>query len=97
VESDTPAGRDKARGRFFRRLLVVFGTVCTVGTVVAFARSLRNVGTRGQIEVLIGTVLAVLVLACGGWLIHRAMRFFDEQDRVSLQQLREREDEDAED
>lgn len=97
VESDTPAGRDEARGRFFRRLLVVFGTVCTVGTVVAFARSLRNVGTRGQIEVLIGTVLAVIVLACGGWLIHRAMRFFDEQDRIAMEHLREREDEDAED
>jgi hypothetical protein len=65
--------------------------------VVAFARSLRNVGTRGQIEVLIGTLLAVVVLACGGWLIHRAMRFFDEQDRMALEQLQEREDEDLDD
>ncbi|MFM1769389.1 MAG: hypothetical protein RJA22_1918 [Verrucomicrobiota bacterium] len=94
VESDTLAGRDEVQRRFFKRLVIVFGTLCGVGTVVAFARSLKNVGAQGRMEVLIGTLLAVVVLACGGWLIHRAMRFFDEQDRLTLEAQRESEDED---
>lgn len=95
-EAETPAGRSAARRRFFKRWLAFFGVVCGAGTVLAFARSLRNVSAEGRREVVVGTVLAVLVLSLGGWLIHRAMRFFEEQDRAALELRREDDTDDDE-
>jgi hypothetical protein len=82
-----------ARRRFFVRWLIYFGGTCTVGTIFAFAWSLRNVSTRGKRDVIEGTVLAVLVLAAGGFLIHKAFRFFEEQDKASLDEQRREEEE----
>ena len=64
--------------------------------MLAFVLSLRNVSSRGRQDVLEGTVLALLVILAGGVLIHRAFRFFEEQDKASLdaQQRAEEENED---
>lgn len=85
-----------ARRRFFIRWLLVFGGLSAAGTMLAFVLSLRNVSSRGRQDVLEGTVLALLVILAGGVLIHRAFRFFEEQDKASLdaQQRAEEENED---
>ncbi len=83
-----------ARRRFFIRWLIVFGGLSTAGTIIAFVVSLRNVSSRGQRDVLEGTLLAFLVIGAGGFLIHKAFRFFEEQDKASLDaQQRHEEDE----
>jgi uncharacterized BrkB/YihY/UPF0761 family membrane protein len=81
-----------ARRRFFIRWLVVFGGLTTVGTFIAFIASLRNVSSRGRRDVLEGTALALMVIVAGGFLIHKAFRFFEEQDKASLDIREEHED-----
>ena len=93
ARADTEEHPSVVRRRFFIRWLVVFGGLSTVGTITAFIFSLRNVSSRGQRDVLEGTLLAVLVLAAGGYLIHKAFRFFEEQDKASLDEQRRAEDE----
>src|SRR6185436_19580138 len=83
-----------ARRRFFFRWLIVFGSLSTIGTLLAFAFSLRNVTSRGRRDVLEGTILALLVIAAGGFLIHKAFRFFEEQDKASLDQNHDRHEDD---
>ena len=82
-----------ARRRFFIRWLIYFGGACAAGTIFAFAWSLRNVSSGGRRDVIEGTVLAVLVLTAGGFLIHKAFRFFEAQDKASLDEQRREEDE----
>jgi uncharacterized BrkB/YihY/UPF0761 family membrane protein len=81
------------RRRFFIRWLLVFGGLATAGTVFAFVFSLRNVSSRGRRDVLEGTILALLVILAGGFLIHKAFRFFEEQDKASLDALEQEEEE----
>jgi drug/metabolite transporter (DMT)-like permease len=81
------------RRKFFIRWLLFFGGFCAIGTVFAFANSLRNVSTRGRRDVIEGTVLAFLVLFLGGWLIRKAFRFFEEQDKATLDEQHREEDE----
>lgn len=97
AESDTPAGRTQARRRFFKRWLMLFGGLCAAGTVLAFVRSLKNVGASSRRDVLFGTGLAVLVLGAGAWLIYKAVRFFEDQDRAALEELDEPDEEHPED
>jgi hypothetical protein len=80
------------RRRFIVRWMVAFLGVSAVGTLLAFAYSLKDVSSQSRREVVEGTVIAVLVLAIGGWLIYRAFQFFEEQSTAELEQLkRERE------
>lgn len=81
-----------ARRRFFIRWLIYFGSACTLGTLFAFAYALRNVASASRRDVIEGTVLAVIVLAAGGFLIRKAFRFFEEQDKAALDE-RHRHDE----
>jgi hypothetical protein len=83
-----------ARRRFFIRWLIFFGSASTLGTLFAFAYSLRNVSSDSRRDVVEGTVLAVLVIAAGGYLIRKAFRFFEEQDKAALDERR-RHDEEA--
>ncbi|HEU0009242.1 MAG TPA: hypothetical protein VFT34_05430 [Verrucomicrobiae bacterium] len=85
-----------ARRRFFIRWLIFFGSASTLGTLFAFAYSLRNVSSAGRRDVVEGTVLAVVVIAAGGFLIRKAFRFFEEQDKAALEEQR-RHDEEADD
>ncbi len=81
------------RRRFFIRWLLFFGGFCVTGTVLAFANSLRNVSSRGRRDVIEGTALAFLVLLAGGFLIRKAFRFFEEQDKATLDEQRREKDE----
>ena len=58
----------------------------------AFLYSLKDVSAESRREVIEGTGIAVLVLAVGGFLIHKAVRFFEEQDKEDLEQRREEDD-----
>ena len=93
ARADSEEQPSVARRRFFVRWLVVFGGLSSAGTILAFVFSLRNVSSRGQREVLEGTILALLVIVAGGFLVHTAFRFFEEQDRSSLDTHRRDEDE----
>jgi len=94
ARADAEEHPNVARRRFFIRWLVFFGGACTAGTVFAFAWALRNVSSGGRRDVIEGTVLAVFVLAAGGFLIHKAFRFFEAQDKASLDEHHRDEEED---
>ena len=82
-----------ARRQQVKRALTYFLIIFGLATLGAFLYSLKDVSADGRREVLEGTGLAVLVLSIGGVLIHQAVKFFEAQDRASLQ--RPPEDEDA--
>ncbi|MEY2409097.1 MAG: hypothetical protein QOF48_1767 [Verrucomicrobiota bacterium] len=90
ARADSEEKASLARKRFFIRWVVVFGGLATAGTAIAFIVSLRNVSSRGQREVLEGTIMALLVIAAGAFLIHKAFRFFEEQDKASLDERDDR-------
>src|SRR5262249_42473450 len=79
-------GRKRAR-----RWLIFFLSASGLATVGAFVYSLKDVPAEGRIDVLVGTGIAALVLTVGGFLIHKAVRFFEEQDRVGLEKQRDEE------
>ncbi len=93
ARADVEASPTFARRRFFIRWLIWFGSACTLGTLFAFAYSLRNVASASRRDVIEGTVLAGIVLAAGGFLIRKAFRFFEEQDKTTLDERRRHEDE----
>lgn len=94
ARADVEGSPTFARRRFFIRWLLYFGTASTLGTLFAFGYSLRNVPSTGRRDVVEGTVLAIIVLAAGAFLIRKAFRFFEEQDKASLEEQR-RQDEEA--
>src|SRR4030095_1725010 len=94
---DKRAGPVPARKRFIVRWLVGFLGLATLGMLAAFVLSLRNVTTEGRREVVEGTVIAIGVLAMGGFLIWKAFRFFEDQSEAELAQRREEHAEDADD
>jgi len=74
------------------RWLIFFLTFSGVATVGAFLYSLKDVSAESRLEVMEGTGIAALVLAVGGFLIHKAVRFFEEQDKEDLERRREEDD-----
>ena len=94
-EQDAPT--PTARKRFILRWMVTFLGLATLGMLVSFALSLRNVTSAGRREVIEGTVIAIGVLAMGGFLIWKAFRFFEEQSEAELARLREEHAEDSDD
>jgi|SoiMethySBSTD1v2_1073268.scaffolds.fasta_scaffold392139_2 zinc transporter ZupT len=87
-----PAGAGVSRRRA-RRWLLFFLIISAVVTAAAFLYSLKDVSGANRRDVLEGTGIAILVLAIGGFLIHKSVRFFEEQDRASLQNQKEEEQE----
>ena len=83
------------RKRRVARWILFFVTVSGLATAGAFLYSLKDVSAESRREVIEGTGLAALVLTVGGYLIHQAVRFFEEQDKVSTEiQRQEEEDRD---
>lgn len=82
-----------ARRRFFIRWLIFFGSASGLGTLFAFAYSLRHVSSASRRDVIEGTVLALVVISAGGFLIRKAFRFFEEQDKAALEERRDHDDE----
>ncbi|HXJ55949.1 MAG TPA: hypothetical protein VNU68_04715 [Verrucomicrobiae bacterium] len=81
-------GQEPGRRRA-RRWLVFFLVGSALATASAFIYSLKDVSSANRREVFLGTAIAIVVLSIGGFLIHRSVRFFEEQDRANLQHQRE--------
>ena len=77
------------RKRRVTRWVVFFIVVSGLTTGGAFLYSLKNVSADTRREVLLGGGFAVVVLSMGGYFIHKAFRFFEEQDRISVELQRE--------
>jgi hypothetical protein len=82
-------GSGKGGKQRVRRWLMVFLAGSALATVGAFLYSLKDVSSASRREVIVGTGVAVLVLSIGGFLIHRSVLFFEEQDRANLQHQEE--------
>jgi|GEM_PF-7027998 len=95
ARADVESSPTIARRRFFVRWLIYFGSASTLGTLFAFGYSLRNVAASSRRDVIEGTALAVVVIAAGGFLIRKAFRFFEEQDKSALDE-RHRDHDEAE-
>ena len=90
--SEQAAGRRKKQ---VTRWIIFFLTASTLATVGAFVYSLKDIAAESRRDVIQGTVIAVIVLTGGGVLIHKAVRFFEEQDKANLEQHeQEKKDED---
>lgn len=74
------------------RWVIFFIVVSSLATGGAFLYSLKNVSADTRRDVLQGAGFAVFVLSIGGYFIHRAVRFFEEQDRINLEMSREKEE-----
>lgn len=77
------AGQQRKR---VTRWIIVFLCVSALATIAAFIYSLKDVAADSRWDVIEGTGIAVIVLAGGGFLIHKAVKFFEEQDKASLEQ-----------
>jgi hypothetical protein len=92
------AGVAAIKKRRVARWVLFFVVISALGTAGAFLYSLKDVSAGHRRDVLVGTGVAVIVIATGVLLIHKAVRFFEEQDRVNLEeQQKERQDEDGRD
>lgn len=81
------------RKRRVRRWMILFLAGAGLTTVSAFVYSLKDVSGQSRLDVIEGTGIAVLVLSGGVFLIHKSVRFFEEQDRASLEQQKQQEHE----
>jgi hypothetical protein len=90
---DSSAHASAWRKRRVRRWLFLFLFGAVLATVSAFVYSLKDVSNQSRWEVIQGTGIAVLVLTGGGFLIHKSVRFFEEQDRASLEHQKRQEEE----
>lgn len=71
------------------RWVIFFIVVSSLATGGAFLYSLKDVTSDARREVLQGGGFAVLVLSVVGFLIHKAVRFCEEQDRINIEMNRE--------
>jgi len=86
-------GTRAAQGRNrTRRWLIFFLVGSALATAGAFLYSLKDVSSSSRHEVIVGTGVALVVLCAGGFLIHRSVRFFEEQDQANLQHQQEEDD-----
>jgi hypothetical protein len=86
------AGGAALKQRRVTRWMLWFAIVSGLATVGAFVYSLKDVAADSRREVLQGTGIAVVVLSIGGFLIHKTVRFFEEQDKVNLAARQDEED-----
>ena len=78
--------------RMVTRWIIFFITVSSLATAGAFLYSLKDVSAENRRDVIQGAGIAAVVLAMGGFLIYKAVQFFEEQDRVNLEEHRNDED-----
>ena len=87
-EGDT-AQSAAIKKRRVARWTIFFIVVASLTTGGAFLYSLKDVAAESRREVLEGAGIAVVVLAIGVLLIHKSVRFFEEQDKINLEINRE--------
>jgi hypothetical protein len=90
-QGDTAQGAI-VRKRRVTRWVVFFIVVSSLAMGSAFLYSLKDVTTEARRDVLQGAGFAVLVLSMVGFFIHKAVRFCEEQDRISMAMNREEEE-----
>ena len=83
-------------GRRVRRWLILFLTISGLATAGAFLYSLKGISSDSRRDVIEGTAIALCVLVIGGVLIHKSVRFFEEQDRANLAQHEQDKEQDDE-
>ena len=86
------AGAAALKKRHVTRWILFFIVVSGLATAGAFLYSLKDVSAESRREVIEGAGLATVVLTIGGFFIHKAVRFFEEQDKLSLEDRQEDED-----
>jgi uncharacterized membrane protein len=74
------------------RWVIFFIVVSGLATAGAFLYSLKDVSAESRRDVIQGAGIATVVLTIGGFLIHKTVRFFEEQDRINLEEQREDKD-----
>jgi hypothetical protein len=87
-EGDT-AQSTAIKNRRMVRWVIFFLVISAVSGTGVFLYSLKDVAAESRREVIQGTGIAVVVLAIGGFLIHKTVVFFEEQDRINLALERE--------
>jgi uncharacterized membrane protein len=75
------------------RWVVFFIVVSALATAGAFLYSLKDVSAESRREVIQGAGIAAAVLIVGGILIHKTVRFFEDQDRINLEEKEKHDDE----
>ncbi len=83
-EGDSAAAAALKQRRVTRWILF-FVVVSGLATAGAFLYSLKDVSAESRREVIEGAGIAVVVLIIGGFFIHKSVRFFEEQDKMSLE------------
>jgi len=86
------AGAAVLKKRRVTRWIFFFIVVSGLATAGAFLYSLKDVSAESRREVIEGAGFAAVVLTIGGFFIHKAVRLFEEQDKVSLEDRHEDED-----
>ena len=76
------------------RWIIFFLVVSGLATAGAFLYSLKDVAAESRREVIEGAGFATIVLTIGGFFIHKAVRFFEEQDKVNLEESQRQESDD---
>lgn len=69
-----------------------FIVVSSLSTGGAFLYSLKDVSSENRREVIEGAGFAVVVLTIGGFFIHKAVRFFEEQGKIDLEMIHKDDD-----
>ena len=87
-EGDT-AQSAAIKNRRMTRWVIFFLVISAISGAGVFLYSLKDVSAESRREVIVGTGIAVVVLTIGGFLIHKTVVFFEEQDRVNLALERE--------
>jgi hypothetical protein len=79
------AGAAVLKKRRVTRWIFFFIVVSGLATAGAFLYSLKDVSAESRRDVIEGAGMATIVLTIGGFFIHKAVRFFEEQDKLSLE------------
>jgi len=86
------AGAAALKQQRVTRWIIFFIVVSGLATAGAFLYSLKDVSSESRRDVIEGAGFAAVVLTIGGFFIHKAVRFFEEQDKISLEDRHEDED-----
>lgn len=78
---DDGSHREETQKKFLKRWIMVFVGISSLLTLLAFAWSLKDVGSESRRQVIEGTVLAALVIGGVAWLLRLIVRFFEDQSR----------------
>ena len=88
-ESDEP---DTSLTRRKIQWTLAYLAVSAIGMLGSVALALRNVPSSKLNSVIIGASIAICVLSTGGFIIYRAIRFFEEDSERALREEAEAED-----